>query len=360
MAVAVSDKVFGCLIGGAIGDAMGAPAEDWHYSDIRPTFGRIDTFLPQPARKRDGAPGQITDDTTLRHYMCLAIIRKGGRITPDDYAKVWLSDLNPDRLFFTERIILEKLKLGMSPWDTGRGQPLADAAIMAVAPVGIINAGDPAQAYQDAFNISSIHQDGIERDAAASAAAGFAAAFSNDATAETVLDAMYEHGTFDTRRLIGIGRELAAETNDVDLFTERFYLRFLDRAFPRPPGWPWDKDRTVSPTSREVLPIVAGVFQLCDGVPKACISAGASFGRDADTIATVLGGLSGALSGASAIPRDWIVQSEEANADFFREVSPGERSSFEQTAAEMLQALQSERDRVAARLATLDKLLTAD
>lgn len=30
------DKIYGCLIGGAIGDAMGAPAEDWHYTDIRP------------------------------------------------------------------------------------------------------------------------------------------------------------------------------------------------------------------------------------------------------------------------------------------------------------------------------------
>lgn len=351
------DKVFGCLIGGAIGDAMGAPAEDWHYSDIRPKFGRINTFLPQPARKRDGAPGQITDDTTLRHYMCLAIIRKGGRITPDDYARIWLSDLNPERLFFTERIVLEKLKLGMNPWETGRGQPLADAAIMAVAPVGIINAGDPAQAYQDAFNISSIHQDGIERDAAASTAAGFAAAFLPDATPVSVLDVMYEHGTFDTRRLITIGRELAAETSNFDRFTEQFYLRFLDRSFPRPPDWVWHKDRTVSPTSREVLPIVAGLFELCEGKPEACISAGASFGRDADTIATVLGGLSGALFGASAIPGDWIAQSEQANVGFFREVSPDKMSSFRSTAEEMVQALRAERERVAARLAMLDELI---
>lgn len=351
------DKVYGCLIGGAIGDAMGAPAEDWHYTDIRPTFGRIDTFLPQPARSRDGAPGQITDDTTLRHYMCLAIVRKGGRITPDDYAEVWLSDLNPARLFFTERIVVEKLKLGMNPWETGRGQPLADAAIMAVAPIGIINAGNPAQAYQDGFNISSIHQDGIERDAAATAAAGFAAAFLPDATAANMLDAMYDQGTFDTRRLISIGRDLAARTGDVDRFTEDFYLRYLDRSFPRPPGWVWDQDRTVSPTSREVLPIVAGLFELCDGEPEACISAGSSFGRDADTIATVLGGLSGALRGASAIPADWIAASEAANTAFFHEVSPDHETSFSTTAAEMVAALRSERDRTANRLAELDALL---
>jgi ADP-ribosylglycohydrolase len=289
--------------------------------------------------------------------MCLAIIRKGGRITPDDYAGIWLSDLNPERLFFTERIVLEKLKLGMNPWETGRGQPLADAAIMAVAPIGIINAGDPAQAYQDAFNISSIHQDGIERDAAASTAAGFAAAFLPGATFASVLDSMHEHGTFDTRRLIAIGRELAAETNDFDRFTEEFYLRYLDRSFPRPPDWVWHKDRTVSPTSREVLPVVAGLFELCEGRPDACISAGASFGRDADTIATVLGGLSGALFGASAIPDDWIVQSEQANVGFFQEVSPGGAASFRTTAVDLVEALRAQRDRVADRLARLDDLL---
>jgi ADP-ribosylglycohydrolase len=130
----------------AIGDAMGAPVENWHYADIRRRHGRIRGFLPQPARSRDGAPGQITDDSTLRHSLCQAIADKPGRIDPDDYAHVWLQRLNPDRLFVTERIVLEKLKLGMSPWDTGRGQPLADAAIMSIAPVGLINAGDPAQA----------------------------------------------------------------------------------------------------------------------------------------------------------------------------------------------------------------------
>jgi ADP-ribosylglycohydrolase len=336
---------------------MGAPAEDWHYTDIRPTFGRIRTFLPQPARSRDGAPGQITDDTTLRHYMCLAIMRKAGRITPDDYAAVWLSDLNPLRLFFTERIVVEKLKLGMSPWETGRGQPPADAAIMAVAPVGIINAGDPDQAYQDAFNVSSIHQDGVERDAAATTAAGFAAAFLPGATPALILDTMLDHGTFHRRRLVAMGRELAAETGDVDLFTERFYLRFLDRSFPRPPGWVWDKDRTVSPTSREVLPIVCGLFELCGGEPEASISAGASFGRDADTIATLLGGLSGALFGASAIPQDWIDASETANVDFFKEVSPENPASFRSTVSGMIEALKAERLKTANRLVQLDRLL---
>ena len=351
------DKVYGCLIGGAIGDAMGAPTEDWHYTDIRMHFGPIDRFLPQPARKRDGRPGQITDDTSLRHYMCLAIIRKGGRITPDDYAQVWLADLNPDRLFVTERIVVQKLRLGMSPWDSGRGQPLADAAIMAVAPIGLINAGDPAQAYQDGFVISGIHQDGVERDAAAAMAAAFAAAFEPGATATTMLDHAAAHGTYDTRRLIAIGRDLAASTGSVERFVEQFYLRYLDRSFPRPADHVWDAERSVSPTSREVLPIVCGLFALCDGDPTAGIMAGASIGRDADTICTLLGGLGGALRGASAIRPDWIADSERANTGFFDEVGPG--TTFLSTARDMVGALRAERDAQRRRLDRLDALVAA-
>jgi ADP-ribosylglycohydrolase len=61
------DTFYGALIGGAIGDAMGAPVENWHYTDVRRRYGKVSEFLAQPARAVDGNPGQITDDTTVRH-----------------------------------------------------------------------------------------------------------------------------------------------------------------------------------------------------------------------------------------------------------------------------------------------------
>jgi ADP-ribosylglycohydrolase len=41
----VFDAVYGCLIGGAIGDALEAAVENWHYSDIRAKHGKVDRFL---------------------------------------------------------------------------------------------------------------------------------------------------------------------------------------------------------------------------------------------------------------------------------------------------------------------------
>jgi ADP-ribosylglycohydrolase len=351
------DAVYGCLIGGAIGDAMGAPVENWHFDDIREEYGKVDRFLPgHRGITTSGEPGAITDDSALRHYMCLAVVRKGGRITPDDYARVWLEDLNPNRLFYTERIVLEKLKLGMNPWETGRGQLPADAAIMAIAPVGIINAGDPTQAYQDAFCLASIHQDGLERDAAATAAAGFAEAFSPGASAQDVLEAMEEHATQEVGRLVFMALELARGAGRVERFVEAFYDSMLDRSFPVSPGEGWVKDRSPAPTSREVLPAVAGIFYLCEGEPERCIAEGASVGRDADTISGVLGGLAGALRGAGAIREDWIEQCERANEGFFAEVEGDPAANFRRMAERLVGAVESEERALSERLDALGRI----
>lgn len=312
---------------------------------------------PQPARARDGAPGQITDDTALRHYLCLAIVAAGGRITPDDYANVWLEQLNPDRLYVSEQLVWHKLKLGMSPWDTGRGAFAADAAIMSIAPVGIINAGDPVQAYQDGVLIASIHQDGLERNAAAAVAAGVAAVLLPDATPEGVVAAMTDHSSFQVRRLVTMAADLARRSTSIDEFVQRFYATMLDHSFPSHVGKTWDPQRSVAATSREVLPAVVGLFLLCDGDADRAIVEGASIGRDADTIASVLGCLVGALRGAHAIRADWIADSEEANSSFFMEVHNDPQAGFHAMAQRMMGALAAQHDRTRQRVAALDAIL---
>ena len=59
----VLDRVLGCLLGGAIGDALGAPIEFESLQDIRRTHGAagISGYL----HGRQGATGLITDDTQM-------------------------------------------------------------------------------------------------------------------------------------------------------------------------------------------------------------------------------------------------------------------------------------------------------
>ena len=73
------DKILGCLIGGEIGDAMGAPAENKTYQEIADTYGTISEFS-----------GFGTDDSALKHILCDAIDASGGYPTADDWAAQWL------------------------------------------------------------------------------------------------------------------------------------------------------------------------------------------------------------------------------------------------------------------------------
>jgi ADP-ribosylglycohydrolase len=217
---------------------------------------------------------------------------------------------NPDRLFVAERIVWEKLKLGMSPWDAVRGQLAADAAIMSIAPVGIINEADLERAYQDGFIVAGIHQHALERDAAAAMAAAVAAAFVSGATADSVVSAMARHASYEVRRLVDAGAALARDSASVDDIAPGFYANLLDRTFPAPAGQRWDPQRSVAATSREVVPAVVAFLLGCDGDPNLTLIEGTSLGRDADTIASVLGCLVGALHGASALRPGWIADSE--------------------------------------------------
>jgi len=36
------ERIYGCMIGGAVGDAMGFPTETFHYKLIREKYGKID------------------------------------------------------------------------------------------------------------------------------------------------------------------------------------------------------------------------------------------------------------------------------------------------------------------------------
>ena len=368
MASDILDAVYGCLVGGAIGDAMGAPVEGWYHKAIKAKYGKLDRLLssyrgntgdsPGDMRDTPSTPGEITDDSTMRHYLALSIARKGGRITPEDYASVLLERMNPGRVWRSDRIILEKLRLGMNPWETGKNNMPNGSATMAIAPIGIINAGDPEQAYKDGFIIASMTQEGVDRDAAAITAATVAAALAPSASVENVLDVAVGSGTSLISRAISLALELARRSSSIDEFAERFYDRMLYWHAPQPPHkGPWDREDFFSGSSLEIVPAALAIFYLCDGEVNRCIVEGVCFGRDNDTIASVVANIAGALQGASAIRSEWIDAVETANLSFFEELSEDENLNFYNMSCLLVNALANERARSQSRLNMLDALL---
>lgn len=376
MAKNLLDAVYGCLIGGAIGDAMGAPVEGWDYEKIRAIHGKVTDILVSNRgntgptyggtsgesydEEYDGLPpvrGQFTDDTTLRQLMALAVVQKGGRITPDDYAKVLIEKLNPNRMWVNERVILWKLKAGINPWDCGLGSIPAGVATMAIAPIGIINAGNPQQAYQDAFNIGFVNQAGHNRDGAATFAAGVAEALRPGATIKSILDVMFAHSTYLMKRAMHKTMNLAQRCSSLDEFTEKYYACMLDYSWPNSPHLPNDQDRYFSGNTIELVPITMAILYFTEGEPYQAIIEAASFGRDCDTTAAMAGNICGALHGASSLPAEWIETIEKANLDFYEEITDDPKKNFFWMAEGMVHALSNELGRSKERAQQLETLL---
>ncbi len=66
--------------------------------------------------------------------------------------------------------------------------------------------------------------------------------------------------------------------------------------------------KIASPDARETVPVTLALFLLAKGDPREAIIMGANFGRDTDTIASMVGALAGAFRGASALPPDWAAK----------------------------------------------------
>jgi ADP-ribosylglycohydrolase len=70
------DRVLGCLLGGAVGDALGAPIEFLSLAEIRDKFGPAGLTTYAPAYGREGA---ITDDTQMTLFTAEGLMRAHNR-----------------------------------------------------------------------------------------------------------------------------------------------------------------------------------------------------------------------------------------------------------------------------------------
>ena len=310
-------KVYGCLAGGAIGDTLGRPVEGWHYKDIEAKKGRLTDPWEEADRTQGGdANFEIgTDDTALAQILCHTYIEKGGPVTVEDYAKHWLSEMDPNKFFFCLRNTYELLKMGYSPRITGVLNIVTGSGLMAISPVGIFHAGDPDQAYADALGIASIVQRDLDVLIPGVIAAAIAAALRPGATVDSVIEAAIRVApadpvtTFDERRFNNLkdtlvrAVEIGAEAADVYAAREGLYEELLQYHAIDPQG---------------VFALTFGIFRASQGETEQAMLGGANIGRDSDTISSLNGQLCGAMNGVDSIPKRWLQGLERsASADSF-------------------------------------------
>jgi ADP-ribosylglycohydrolase len=275
-----------CLVFGVIGDAMGTPTENLEPAEIEQRFGWVDSF-----------EGDGTDDTIMRDLIASALIRTGGYADADHWAEEWRDNHHAifgskvGRFFPSVLHAAAKLRYGYAPRTIAEGTMPSSSSAMAIAPVGIVNAGNPRAAAAQAMEIASlIHVTdvGFCQDGAAAIAAAVAEALIPEATVESVLNASIAYlkpwSGKEMRSLIKAALELAGKADDYKWFREHYHSKFRQR---------------IACDSRETVPASLAIVRLARGNPALAASLGANFGRDADTIACIAAGICGALSGLS-------------------------------------------------------------
>lgn len=286
-AVGLRERARGALLGLAVGDALGAPAENMKPSEIRARWGRITGYVA------DRPAG--TDDTEYAIFSGLLLARYGAALTPVHVETAWhewIADREegPFRgAGFSERGTLENLRRGLAaPISAQHRHAWSDGLAMRAAPHGVFAAGRPAEAARLVAIDGSVSHEGEGIYGGQAVAAGVAAAMAGAAPVAVVASAL-------------------AVVPD-DSWTARCLRRAMTAAHRGERavrsavvigGYPW------TDLAPEAVALAFGAYAAADGDFTDAVLTAVNMGRDADTTAAVAGALAGATHGVAAIPPAW-------------------------------------------------------
>ena len=349
MSASLREKVLGCMAGSQIGSAMGAAVEGWPYERVAAKYGVLERLLPYG--HYDGSwkrpPGTTEDGTERQRLMCTAIIEKRGRITPEDLARVWLRDCNEAHMKHTmegfDSKLVRLLRAGVPPRKLGEYSGWHDLVSVARSchPMGIINAGDPQQARRDCMDIGRMYfpEGDLGLEWAGVVAGAIAHALLPRATVRSVIRAALSLAPEPAAKELRAGLALTRGARDAIRMRERFARRYRRQGVGYALSY-----------ADEIVTKAFAIFKVTRGDPREAIVAAVNFGRDTDCLASVAGGLAGALSGARKLPPEWLRQVDAATRKNPYTVS---QRTLRETADGLLRALRRELARTRRRLREL-------
>lgn len=318
------DKIRGCLLGLAAGDAMGMVGLSSYQRTVEIYGAELTTFITPVADPAIDPvhyllpKGTVTDDT----FGALAIvdaIGERGEISLDTFVE---SNINwvtyADALSYelgrnrglagpSTSAAIAKLRKGVSPTETGTGG-VTNGSAARVPPVGFLFPGD-LEATVDVAELSCVptHNTNV----AISATAAVACAVSVIAAGETDIEAIIEaakqgaemgktrgHIVYSpsVAKRIDLAVHLASSGKDRRQASQDIYdLIGSDLA------------------AYEVVPAAFGAFALGKGDPVDTIVTAINICGDSDTLGAIAGALVGALRGFKAFPAEYEATVEEAN-----------------------------------------------
>jgi ADP-ribosylglycohydrolase len=283
-------KVYGCLIGLAVGDALGSATEEMNPTSIKRKFGYVQDFVNKEVAG--------TDDTEYAMLTAMILVENHGVLDHRRVAEGWLKRLGAEREFVrggaSEWEALENLKKGIMPPTSGSigSATWSDGAAMRIAPIGIYCAGNPTKAARLAEIDACVSNAGDGVYCAQALAASISKAFVSD----------------DVRTIINTGIGFLPRKSGARTMVGRIVRAAERYESPRSSLGGLYKLRSTISTwyAPEALGYTYAMFGLGRGDFVESVLGGVNLGRDADTIAAMTGAICGAMGGIEKIPDVWV------------------------------------------------------
>jgi poly(ADP-ribose) glycohydrolase ARH3 len=276
---ALADRFAGCLLGLAVGDALGAPYEGLTCTHIFYRFGPPAAVVKNPS----GDPLFYTDDTEMMIGVA-ETLAECGTVDEARLVRAFAENYHPERGYGQgARKIIERMRRGKD-WRALAGTifpggSFGNGAAMRVAPVGLLFAGDADEVWRQAAASAlptHTHPLGIE-----------GAQVLALAVALLVLSDTFDRKAF-YRALLD-----RAVTEEF-----RWHLRSAARLRP---GDPVSGLGSTLHAHRSVVTALACFAGAPDDF-EAAVGLAIGLGDDTDTVAAMTGALVGAFAGTGAIP----------------------------------------------------------
>jgi ADP-ribosylglycohydrolase len=282
-------KIYGCLIGLAIGDALGSATEGMSLSEIKTKYSKIDNFV-----SKDVAG---TDDTEYTILTAKILLENNGKLDYQKVANGWLQYLGKEKDFrrggISEIEAIKNLKKGIRPPKSGLigSANWSDGAAMRIAPIGIYCAGNPEKAAKlSEIDASVSHaKDGIY--CAQALAASISQAFVSNSVEIVIKTGInFLPISSDSYKIIQKMLRISKKYNSPFEAIDDLYELKTQHMWYAP----------------EALGYAYAMLKLGKGNFKESVLGAVNLGRDADTIAAITGALCGAMNGVQCIPKKWI------------------------------------------------------
>ncbi|MBM7577854.1 ADP-ribosylglycohydrolase family protein [Jeotgalibacillus terrae] len=363
------DRVKGALISTALGDALGAPVEKLSYTEIKERYGKVESLQTKWYKENMGydahkgkkrGNGIVTDDTLMTLALCNVYNIEKRHLDAYDMANEFVKEIAfrdtyipefdredkiIERLFYPEKyIFLRHTLANCEPREGGYGNMINCGAAMYIAPIGIVNAGNPKAAYDEAILFAMGHQTSYGLEAAGVLAACVAKAFEPEVTIEDIIQTAIAFAKDGTKGAIIAVTEAAKKMKEKSASMDETVEAFQQAILQYSPmgddvsrhidkvGLPSDHYTPSRLGSIEELPFALGFILINDGEFYQSIYDGINSGRDTDSIGVMAGVILGAMYGHSVIKDEDIALLEKTNRLDFNHIT----EQFSETAIHII------------------------